>query len=81
MEISKNISLKCGVCGNTNFEYDETLYDSIDNADKLKCKVCNKIYTPEELREANSSYINDTIEEVGKEIVEKTLKKLGFKSK
>lgn len=71
---SKEIALKCGVCGNLNFEYDEELYESIEEADLLKCTVCNKTYTPEGLREVNSILINNEAEELVKE----ELKRLGF---
>lgn len=81
MDSSKNITLKCGVCGNANFHYDDKLYKSIDEAKQLKCTVCNKIYTPEELEEANSTLIDNAIEELANETLEKELKKLGFNFK
>ena len=70
MDISRNIQLKCGVCGNTNFEYDDT--NSIEEVEQVKCTVCNKIYTPEELKELNSTLINNTAKEMAKEVLKKT---------
>ena len=79
MGLNTNITLKCGVCGNTTFEYDDTLYNSVEEAERFKCSICNKIYTQEELKEVNSTLINNTAEEFAKEVLEKELKKLGFK--
>ena len=79
MDLTRNISLKCGVCGNTNFEYDDTLYSSIEEAKQLKCTVCNKVYTQEELMEVNSTLINNATEELTNEALEKEFKKWGFK--
>lgn len=81
MDITSKISLKCGVCGNTNFEYDDALYNSIEEAEQVKCTVCNKVYTTEELKEVNSTLINNTSEELAKEVLEKEMKKLGIKLK
>lgn len=81
MDLKRNISLKCGVCGNASFEYDDVLYNSIDEAEQVKCTVCNKIYTKEELMEINSTLINNTAEELANEVLKKELKKLGIKFK
>lgn len=81
MDLNRNITLKCGVCGNTNFEYDDVIYSSIEEAEQVKCLVCNKIYTQEELKEVNTTLINNTAEELVKEVLKKEFKKLGFKVK
>ncbi len=81
MDIIRNVTLKCGVCGNENFEYDDELFNSIEEADEVKCTVCNKIYTGEELLEANSALIENTTEELADEAIKKALKKAGFKVK
>ncbi len=81
MEEHKSISLKCSVCGNENFEYDNEKYGSIDEAEILKCVLCNKEYTRDEIIEANSCNINNVAEEVAKELIEKSFKKMGFKLK
>lgn len=81
MDLTRNISLKCGVCGNTRFEYDDEIYNSIEEAEQVKCIVCNKIYTKEELKETNSILINNTAEELVNEVLKKELKKLGIKFK
>lgn len=79
METTKKVSMKCGVCGNTNFEYDDALYKSIEDAEEVKCTVCNKVYTISELKEVNTTLINNAAKELGKEMLEKELKKSGFK--
>lgn len=81
MKEAINISLKCGVCGNTNFEYDNTIYPRIEDAKVIKCTVCNKVYTREEIIDANSTLINNTSEELVQEVLKKELKKMGFKLK
>lgn len=81
MDIIKNISLKCGVCGSEKFDYDEDVFNSIEEADKVKCTVCNKVYTQDELKEINTVLIENTAEELAEEVLRKELKKLGFKVK
>jgi hypothetical protein len=72
--MTKNISLKCGVCGNTHFECADAIYSSTEEAEQLKCTVCNKVYTREELMEVNTTLINNTTKELAKEALEKELK-------
>jgi|GEM_PF-3359273 len=79
MDFNKKVSLKCGVCGNSNFDYDDTIYNSIDDADQIKCSACSKMYTKKEIIDANSTLITNTSEEMVSEIFEKNLKGLGFK--
>lgn len=81
MNQNEKIALKCGVCGNTNFEYNDVIYKSIEEAEQVKCSVCNKMYVQDELKAANSSLINNTAKELAKDAIEKELKKLGFKFK
>ena len=77
MTQQRKITLKCGVCGNTEFEYDESTYSSIEEAEQMKCSVCKKNYSKEELLEINSTLINNTAEELAKEVIEKEFKKFG----
>ena len=79
MDFSKKISLKCEVCGNDNFDYDTTLYNSVDDADQIKCSVCSKTYTKKEIIDAKSTLISKTSEKMVREVFEKNLKGLGFK--
>lgn len=81
MDQRRNITLKCGVCGNTSFEYDDAIYNSIEVADQVKCLVCNRIYMQEELKNVNTTLINGTVAELAKEVLANELKKLGFKIK
>ena len=80
-EESKRISLKCSVCGNINFEYDDEKYSSIEEASELKCTVCNKVYTQEELINVNQNFIEREAKELADDAVKKLLKKSGFKIK
>ena len=81
MSTSRNLSLKCGVCGSENFEYDEKKFTSIDEAEEVICVNCKKVYTSEELIEINSVFIENTAEEIAEEEIIKMLKKSGFKIK
>jgi uncharacterized Zn-finger protein len=81
MDINRKIALKCGVCGNTNFEYNNVTYNSIEEAEQVKCSICSKIYTQDELKESNLTLINNTVDELAKEVLKKELKKLGLKIK
>ena len=81
MDLTAKVSLKCGVCGNTNFEYDDAIFISIEEAEQLKCTVSNKVYTREDLMKANTTLINNTTKEMAEEVLGKELKKLGFKVK
>lgn len=81
MEEHRNITLKCAVCGNENFEYDEVKFESIDVADEMKCTLCNKVYLREELVDVNSILIENAGKEVAEELLKKELKKMGFKLK
>lgn len=74
MEITRKISLKCGVCGNTKFEYDDELYNKIEEAEQVKCTTCNKVYTQKELREVNTTLLNNVAEELAEEIIAKEFK-------
>ncbi len=79
MDEIRNLLLKCSVCGNTDFAYDNVMYSSIKDAKQLKCIICNKEYTQEELIEVNSVLISNTTEEIANELIERELKKFGFK--
>jgi len=81
MDQYRSIVLKCGVCGNTAFEYDNEIFTSIEEANQVKCAVCNKLYTQEELREVNSTLIINTTEEMAEEMLTRELKKLRFNIK
>lgn len=81
MKERKNIIMKCNVCGNEDFEYDNEKYRNIEEAESLKCILCNKVYSREELIMANTLNINNAAEEVAKDLLEKAFKKNGFKLK
>lgn len=81
MEETRNISLKCGVCGSTSFEYDDTLYKTIEDAKVIECTACNKAYSREELIDVNSILINNATEELAEEVLKREFKKMGLKFK
>lgn len=75
MEENRNVPLKCSVCGNTNFEYDD-VYGSIKEADLVRCSVCFKTYTKDELIQENMNLINNAAQDLAKELIEKEIKKI-----
>lgn len=77
----RNVTMKCEVCGNENFEYDDEKFDSIGDAEIIKCTLCNKVYSKEEIIEANSANIESVAEEIAEELLAKELKKMSFKLK
>ncbi len=85
-DLSRNITLLCGVCGNDSFETLDSQYESIKNAPdyiRLKCSDCGRIVTKKELIEENSVNINANIDIIKKDAVlemEKEIKKT-FKKK
>ncbi|MEX1378228.1 MAG: hypothetical protein AB1Z23_12260 [Eubacteriales bacterium] len=81
MSTNKKFALKCSVCGNINFEYDEKLYSSITEASKVKCTICNKEYSKKELEDANLNLIREEVIELSKDELKRALKNSGFKIK
>ena len=73
MDEIRNIQLKCGICGNSRFEYDDTLYSSVESAEALTCTVCKKEYTQKEIEEANTTLIINSIEDLAKNTLKKEL--------
>jgi hypothetical protein len=80
MGTSKNVTLKCGVCGNERFEYDDK-WDSIMDADEVKCTQCNKVYTSEELMDVNDQLLKNEAKEIALAELKKAFKGSGFKVK
>lgn len=79
MDATRTVTLKCGVCGSTDFLYDDALYNSIDEAEQVKCIVCNKVYNLKELKDVNFTLIDNTVRGFAKEVLVKELKKAGLK--
>lgn len=80
-DLSRNISLRCPVCGNDQFsavDVDiEELSDAPDET-RIKCSDCGAIRTKAELIEENQENINANINDIKKDAVaeiEKELKK------
>lgn len=80
-DVSKKVSLKCNVCGNTTFEYDDEKYLSIEETKELKCTVCNKVFSAEELRDSNMYLLENEVESMAEDLMKRELKKLGFRVK
>jgi hypothetical protein len=81
MSTSKNVTLKCGVCGNERFEYDDNNWDSIMDADEVECTRCNKVYTPDELKDVNNQLIENEAKEIALAELKKAFKGSGIKIK
>ena len=81
-DYSRNITLHCPLCGNTQFEsLDVPHEEAMDAPDtiRFKCADCQMVYTKAELIESNNESIEDNIKEVKKEVLkdfEKKLKKM-----
>lgn len=80
-DLSRNVSMRCPVCGNDQFsavDVDiEELSDAKDET-RIKCSDCGAIRTKAELIEENQEIINANIDDIKKEAVaeiEKELKK------
>lgn len=73
-DYSKEVKMKCPVCGRESFEYDD--YDSSDDA-IIKCTYCNNEFTRKELIDKNQIFINDAIDDT----VNEMLKDLNIKFK
>jgi len=79
--MSRNITLLCPICGNSQFESldekNEEFGDASDQA-RYKCSDCGSIFTKEQLMEENSEKINIAIDEMKDDVLnefEKELKK------
>lgn len=80
-DLSRNVSIRCPVCGNDQFsavDVDiEELSDATDET-RIKCSDCGATRTKAELIEENQEIINANIDDIKKEAVaeiEKELKK------
>lgn len=66
-DLSRNITLLCPVCGNSQFESlneeSEAFGDAPDQA-QYKCSDCGSIFTKEQLLEENSEKIDIAINEI-----------------
>lgn len=73
----RSVSLICPVCGESQFEYDETLDDG-----PVACVKCKKVFSRDELIAENDEAIQSEVDAVQKEAladITKNLKK-AFKS-
>lgn len=73
-----SIRMKCSVCGNDQFLFDEKIEDLPDETE-VQCSDCGRMFSKGELIEENSEIINASIEDFGDEIMiqlEKDLKNI-----
>lgn len=80
-DLSRKISLLCPVCGNDLFEslddsYNDESLDDAPNDILVCCSDCKSHFTKEELLEANSEIVQNTIHEIEKEAIEEIEKEL-----
>jgi len=61
----RSVELICPVCGGKTFSFD----NEIDDGD-VTCIQCKKVFTRDELNEANQENISVNLEEVKKEVVD-----------
>ena len=61
----RSVELICPVCGGKTFSFD----NEIDDGD-VTCVQCKKIFTRDELNEANQENISVNFEEVKKEVID-----------
>lgn len=81
-EITRDISLLCPLCGNSQFALIDDEYENLKDAPgsaRIQCTDCKSEYTKDELLESNSELIENVKEEMKKEAIkemEKELKKV-----
>lgn len=79
MNLSRNITMRCSVCGNDMFSTVDTSIGGIQDAPRsaqVRCCDCGYICTKEELISDNQENINANIEDVKKEAIYKFKKEL-----
>jgi hypothetical protein len=65
-EISKEVSLRCPTCGNTQFSYDKN-----DDNSVIECPNCKRKMTRSELIQMNGNEIQNAVDEMKNEIIDK----------
>lgn len=68
---ARSVSLVCSTCGGRDFEYDETT-----DTGPVRCTSCDRTFTRDELMRENQARIDDTVEEIGNEVVSDLQKSL-----
>lgn len=80
-DLSRKVTMHCPICGNDQFSsFDSEILDLSEAPDdvRIQCSDCQSIYTKAELIEENQLAINESIEEIKKEVIaeiEKDIKK------
>lgn len=66
-DYSRNVEMICPVCGSKTFEYDTEIEDG-----DVKCISCERVFTRQELFDANQENMNINLEEIQQEVVKDT---------
>ena len=78
-DIERNVTMRCPICGNDQFESLDTEHDDLRNAlgtVRLRCSDCNAVYTKDELIAENSEAIDIAVDEIASEAIEDLEKEL-----
>ncbi len=78
-DLSRNVSLRCPVCGNDPFSTVDVNTEELSNAPdetRIKCSDCGVIRTKAELIEENQEITNANIGDIKKEAVAEIEKEL-----
>jgi len=75
-EFSETIKVKCETCGGTIFEFDDTKYSSLAEAEEVKCIKCNREYTGDELSKVCRKQADYVVEEISDELMKNAVKKI-----
>ena len=70
---SRNISIHCPTCGNTEFEFDQ---ENHDDTSIYRCVSCDRELTKAELLRENEENIHIHTKEIGNEITKDLAKEL-----
>ena len=78
-DYSRKVEMYCPTCGNNQFWRDTEAVDEAGvmlDGTEMKCGSCNRVFTKEELIEANAGVINANAEEVKQELLQYAEKEL-----
>ena len=74
---NRKIQLICPTCGCENFIcLNEDNSENLDNKTKYRCALCNRLFTKEEILEANQERIYAEVELLGEEYISEFIKDL-----
>ena len=71
-DLSRSVTMLCPLCGNDQFEcLDGELDNSVDTPDsvRFRCSDCSSVFTKAELILENAEVLDNTVEEMKKDIL------------